>query len=125
MTARGVIVNAFEGVSRLILAFRDQSESPPPHGMSHVAKRVLILQLKIEDILGTLHRRMATGDSADNGTTDPATPSKPLKQNHGETRSTEQLGANSRRPDDTKRRRIRLIATQKRRGLPLTTDLVR
>ena len=85
MTATGSIENAFEGVSRLILASRDHSESPPPHGMSHVAKRVLILQLKIEDILGTLHRRMAADDSADCWTTDLVTPSKPLKQNYGET----------------------------------------
>ena len=59
-----------------------------------VAKRILILLIKMEDILGTLHRRMAAGDSADRGTTHPATPSKPL-QNYGETRSTEQLGVNA------------------------------
>ena len=96
MTARGSIVNAFEGVSRLILASRDRSESPPPHGMSHVAKRVLILQLKIQDILGTLHRRMAADDSADCGTTDPVTPSKPFKQNYGEARR--RRGSRWRRP---------------------------
>ena len=95
MPATGSIGNAFEGVSRLILASRNRIESPPPHSMSHVAKRVLILQLKIDDVLGTLHRRMVADDSADCWTMDLVTLSKPLKQNYGETRSTEQLGVNA------------------------------
>ena len=86
MTAAGSIGNALEGVSRLILASRNRIEAPPPHSMSHVAKRVLILQLEIEDILETLHRGMAADDSADCGTTNSVTPSKPFKQNYGEAR---------------------------------------
>ena len=54
------------------------------HGMFHVAKRVLILQLEIEDILKTLQQQMAVDVSATYRTMCQVTPSKLHEKNYSE-----------------------------------------